>query len=64
MITPKVVTLDGKVRETGRKVADALRDSMRVPAVLYGPEVEENVHFSVDELELEKILSERKRQII
>ncbi|MDR8393116.1 50S ribosomal protein L25 [Aliifodinibius sp. S!AR15-10] len=64
MITPKVVTLEGKVRETGRKVADALRDSMRVPAVLYGPEVEENVHFSVDELELEKILSKRKRQII
>lgn len=64
MITPEVVTLKGKVRETGRKVADALRDSMRVPAVLYGPEVEENVHFSIDELELEKILSNRKRQII
>lgn len=64
MITPEVVNLKGKVRETGRKVADALRDSMRVPAVLYGPEVEENVHFSIDELELEKILSNRKRQII
>lgn len=64
MITPKVVTLKGKERETGRKVADALRDSMRVPAVLYGPEVEENVHFSVDELDLEKILSNSHRQII
>lgn len=64
MITPEVVTLEGKKRETGRKVADALRDSMRVPAVLYGPEVEENVHFSIDELEFEKILSNSHRQII
>ncbi len=64
MITPEVVKLEGKVRETGRKVADALRDSMRVPAVLYGPEVEENIHFSVDELELEKVLSNSRRQII
>lgn len=31
-----------------------------MPAVLYGPEVKENIHFSVDELELEKIL--RKAQ--
>ncbi|SMO66408.1 50S ribosomal protein L25 [Fodinibius sediminis] len=64
MTTPDVVTLEGKVRETGRKAADALRDAMRVPSVLYGPKVEENVHFSIDELELEKVLSVSKRQII
>ena len=64
MIKPEVFTLKGKERETGRKVADALRDSMRVPAVLYGPEIEENIHFSVDELELEKVLSNSHRQII
>lgn len=64
MTTPDVIELEGKIRETGRKAADALRDSMRVPAVLYGPELDENVHFSVDELELEKILSVSKRQII
>ena len=64
MITPEVFTLKGEKRETGRKVADALRDAMRVPAVLYGPEVEENIHFSIDELELEKILSNSRRQII
>ncbi len=64
MITPEVVDLEGKIRETGRKAADALRDSMRVPCVMYGPEVEENVHFSIDELEFEKILSESKRQIL
>lgn len=64
MTTPEVVELEGKVRETGRKAADALRDSMRVPAVLYGPEVDDNIHFSIDELELEKILADSKRQII
>ncbi|SHF59600.1 LSU ribosomal protein L25P [Fodinibius roseus] len=64
MTTPEVVTLEGKVRETGRKAAEALRDAMRVPGVLYGPKVDENVHFSIDELELEKILSVSKRQII
>ncbi|WP_441000312.1 50S ribosomal protein L25 [Fodinibius sp. SL11] len=64
MITPEVVDLEGKIRETGRKAADALRDAMRVPCVMYGPEVDENVHFSIDELEFEKVLSESKRQIL
>jgi len=64
MITPEVVDLEGKIRETGRKAADALRDAMRVPCVMYGPEVEDNVHFSIDELDFEKILSESKRQIL
>jgi len=64
MTTPDLITLEGKIRETGRKAAEALRDAMRVPSVLYGPEVDENIHFSVDELELEKVLSVSKRQII
>ncbi|MDX1618087.1 MAG: 50S ribosomal protein L25 [Balneolaceae bacterium] len=64
MTTPDVFELKGEPRETGRRAADALRDALRVPAVLYGPKVDENIHFSVDELELEKILSVSKRQII
>lgn len=64
MITPEVVELEAKKRETGRKATDALRDAMRVPGVMYGPEIDENIHFSVDELELEKILAESKRQIL
>ncbi|MGD8426677.1 MAG: 50S ribosomal protein L25 [Balneolaceae bacterium] len=64
MTTPEVVELEGKVRETGRKAADALRDALRVPSVLYGPKVADNIHFSIDELELEKVLSVSKRQII
>ncbi len=64
MITPEVVKLNGKKRETGRNAAEALRDAMRVPGVLYGPTIDENVHFSIDELELEKVLAESKRQIL
>lgn len=64
MTSPEVVELEGKERETGRKAADALRDALRVPCVLYGPNVDDNIHFSIDELELEKVLAESKRQII
>ncbi len=63
MAAPEVVELKAEKRETGRKPAQALRDAMKVPGVLYGPEVDENISFSIDELELEKILSVSKRQI-
>lgn len=64
MTNPEVVELNGKERETGRKAADALRDAKRVPAVLYGPEVDDNIHLSIDELDLEDILAVSKRQFI
>ncbi|SMO77963.1 50S ribosomal protein L25 [Gracilimonas mengyeensis] len=56
MAQPDFVKLEGTKRETSRQANKALREELRVPAVLYGPEVEENIHFSIDELELEKIL--------
>lgn len=49
--------LKGEKREVGRKSVGVLRNELKVPAVLYGPEMEENVHFSIDESDLEKILS-------
>ena len=49
--------LEGEERELGRKSSESLRTEMRIPAVLYGPKVKENVHFSISEPELEKILS-------
>ncbi|MEX2601910.1 MAG: 50S ribosomal protein L25 [Balneolaceae bacterium] len=57
MKRPDVVKLEGKKRDTGKKETGKLRTEMRVPSVLYGPQVKENIHFSIDELELEKILS-------
>jgi large subunit ribosomal protein L25 len=56
MAYPELVKLEGTIRETSKQANKALREELRVPAVLYGPDVEENIHFSVDELELEKIL--------
>lgn len=49
--------LTGEKREVGRKSVDVLRSELKVPAVLYGPEIDENIHFSIDESDLEKILS-------
>lgn len=62
MSNPDVIKLDTEQRKTGRKAAQALRDAMRIPAELYGPELDENIHLSVDELEIEKILSVTNRQ--
>ncbi len=56
MAYPELVKIEGTPRELTKKANRALREEKRVPAVLYGPEIEENIHFSVDELELEKIL--------
>lgn len=60
MAYPELVKIEGTLREISKKANRELREEKRVPAVLYGPEVEENIHFSIDELELEKIL--RKQQ--
>ena len=60
MAYPDLVKIEGTLRETSKKTNRELREAKRVPAVLYGPEVTENLHFSIDELELEKIL--RKAQ--
>ncbi|MEX0608486.1 MAG: 50S ribosomal protein L25 [Balneolaceae bacterium] len=56
MANQELVKIVGKKRELGKKANKALREDFQVPAVLYGPNVKENVHFSIDELELEKIL--------
>ncbi|HLR76486.1 MAG TPA: 50S ribosomal protein L25 [Balneolaceae bacterium] len=64
MAKPQVIELKAEERKTGRKPAEALRDAMRIPGILYGPEVDKNISFSIDELEIENILAESKRQII
>ncbi len=57
MNQPELYQLEGEKRELGSKVSESLRENLRIPAVLYGPKVEENVHFSISEVDLEKILS-------
>lgn len=57
MKKPEIYKLEGEKREPGRKSADLLREELRIPAVLYGPKVKKNIHFSILESDLEKILS-------
>lgn len=63
MTQPELFNLEGINRETGGKSADKLRKELRVPAVLYGPKAKENVHFSVLESDLEKIMSVGKTKL-
>lgn len=63
MAKPEYVKLEGTPRETSKKANRELRAAKRVPAVLYGPEVQENTHFSIDELALEKILSRAQTKV-
>lgn len=63
MIKPEIVKLEGVKRETGKGSSVKLRNENRVPAVLYGPKIDENIHLHVDELELEKILSRSQTKL-
>ena len=63
MSQPEFVKLEGTLRKLSKKANRELRNSKRVPAVLYGPEIEENIHFSIDERELEKILSKQQTKL-
>ncbi len=64
MQKPTVVELSCEKRETGRKEADRLRSNLLIPAVIYGPKVEDNIHIAVPELALEKILSKTTTQVV
>ena len=63
MAYPELVKLEGTPRELSKKSNKDLRASKRVPAVLYGPEIEENVHFSIEELQLERILAKAQTKL-
>ncbi len=57
MKQPEIYKLEGEKRDLGKRSVAQLRDELKVPAVLYGPKVKENVHFSIKESDIEKILS-------
>lgn len=57
MKQPELYKLEGVEREAGRKSTKALRGENRVPSVLYGAKIEKSIHFSIEELDLERILS-------
>lgn len=63
MTHPELYKLEGEKRDLGSKSADKLRDDLRIPSVLYGPKVKENIHFSVVESDLEKIMSSSQTKL-
>ncbi len=63
MPTQNFTNISGTVREPSRQNNKELRSTKQVPAVLYGPEIEENIYFSVSEIELERILSKNQTKL-
>jgi len=64
MEKPITVELTGLNRETGSKAAGKTRAEERVPAVLYGPTVSENLHFSLKLLDVERLLKVKSLQFV
>jgi large subunit ribosomal protein L25 len=64
MKTPETIEFATDTRTTGRKSAKDLRSQKSIPAVLYGPGIENNVHFSVSEIQLEKVLASKNAKFI
>ena len=62
MEKPITVELIGLNRETGSKAAGKTSAEERVPAVVYGPSVSENLHFSLKLLEVERLLKVKSFQ--
>ncbi len=63
MEKPNHVSIDALARQTGPVAAAEMRAANTIPAVLYGPTTE-NIHFSVPELELERLLKAEDAQIV
>lgn len=64
MQKPNIVEISTKERQAGKKAVQKLRADKQVPAVIYGPKVEENVNVSLTEVDVEKLLSRSTTQIV
>ena len=63
MEKPNHVSIDAQARQTGPVAAAEMRAASTIPAVMYGP-MTDNIHFSVPELELERLLKAEDAQIV
>lgn len=64
MEKPNVIEIKAVKRTVSTKTLDEVRAEGNVPAVVYGPGIEENVHVAVPKINLEKILSVKNLQFI
>ncbi len=56
--------IKAQVRKPGRKEAARLRKELMVPCELYGFTLEENLHFAVKEVDLDKLVFTHKAYIV
>lgn len=63
MEKPHLVTIEALSRQTGSKAASSLRSAHTIPAVLYGPSMD-NIHLCVKELDLERLLKAEDAQFV
>jgi large subunit ribosomal protein L25 len=64
MEKPKIIEVKAIIRAVDEQKLTDLRNEELVPAVIYGPEVKENIHISVHRIALEKLLSVKNLQFI
>ncbi len=64
MEKPTIVTVEATERPKGKTALKNLRNEFKVPAVAYGPKLKSNLHVTIPELELEKVLASNKTTII
>ncbi|MEX0928088.1 MAG: 50S ribosomal protein L25, partial [Balneolales bacterium] len=63
MLKPTVIEIEAPERPLGKKAVHKMRNESLIPAVIYGPKVTKNIHVTVPELELEKILAAQTTHI-
>ncbi len=64
MQKPTVITVEATDRPKGKAALRKMRDDKLVPAVAYGPKVKSNLHVTIPELELEKVLANNQKTLI
>ncbi len=64
MEKPTVITVEASERPKSKSALKQMRDDLTVPTVAYGPKVKKNLHVTIPELELEKVLKSNKKSII
>lgn len=64
MKKPNIIEIEVTKREPGYNTSKELRETEMVPAVIYGPKIEENILISVPELRVDKLLSVSELQIV
>lgn len=64
MEKPITITVESGDRTTGKNASKKMRSEKLVPAVAYGPKVNENLLISIPELQLEKALASNKKVLV